>query len=107
MEFREQGVQGLKNMAAVNTAPSSSKTIQVTGYNPETLRDDLYSFYSRFEIANSTQLEENFSSLKPGHTALTFLVMKAIEIVVKNYIINKTELLMDPFAICILHWQGS
>ncbi|KAK3566235.1 hypothetical protein QTP86_029683 [Hemibagrus guttatus] len=64
--------QGLKNMAPVNTAPSTSRTIQVAGHNPATLPNDLNSFYSRFETENSTQLKELISSLKPRHSALTF-----------------------------------
>lgn len=64
--------QGLKNMATMNTAPSTSRTIQVAGYNPATLLTDLKSIYSRFETDNSTQFKEIISSLKPSHSAVPF-----------------------------------
>lgn len=65
--------QGLKTMASVNTAvTTSTRNIQVECSNPSSLPDDLNVFYTRFESDNITQLEETRSSLKPGSSALTF-----------------------------------
>ena len=59
-------------MAAVNTAVSSQKNIQVAGSRPTSLPDDLNSFYTRFETDNSTQLAETLTSLKPGDNKFVF-----------------------------------
>lgn len=57
--------QGLKNMAAVNTASTTRKPIHVAGSSPASLANDLNSFDNRFETDNSTQLDSTTSTLKP------------------------------------------
>ena len=64
--------QGLKNMAEVNCITSSHKPIQVDGCNTTSLPNDLNSFFSRFEMDNSTELKTIISSLHPGDTTITF-----------------------------------
>ncbi|XP_047436385.1 uncharacterized protein LOC125005237 [Mugil cephalus] len=56
--------QGLKRMAAVNL-PISNNPVNIPGSTPASLLNDLNSFFSRFEINNSTQLEDIRSTLIP------------------------------------------
>jgi len=63
--------QGIKNMAAVNIAPSSCKLIHVAGSSPASLPNDLNSFFTRFETDNNIQLKEVLSKFNPGDSSLT------------------------------------
>ncbi|KAG8000946.1 hypothetical protein GBF38_018249 [Nibea albiflora] len=64
--------QGLKTMAAVNIATTNHKPIQVAGSSSTSLPDDLNTFYTWFEMDNSTQIAETLSSLEHGGTTLIF-----------------------------------
>ena len=68
-------------MAAVNTAVTNQKNIQVVGSSPTSLPNDLNSFYTRFETDNSTQLAETLTTLKPGDNTLTFIIITIIIII--------------------------
>lgn len=55
--------QGFKNMATVNTAPSTHRTIRVAGSGPASLANDLNALFSRFQPDSITQLEALVSAI--------------------------------------------
>lgn len=83
--------QHLRNMAAVNTSPHTSRTIQVIGNKPATLPNDLNSFYSRSETDNSTQLQEVIATINPGHSALTVNTEDVVRALKKKQNKNSTK----------------
>ncbi|KAK3520691.1 hypothetical protein QTP70_030556 [Hemibagrus guttatus] len=93
--------QGLKNMAAMNTAPSTSRTIQLLFQISSTCSTvtKLWKHSTVISIPKKSSTIKALNDLRP--VALTSLVMKAMERVVKNYIINKTDSLMDLYNLHI------
>jgi len=88
--------QGLKNMAAVNIAPTARRHIQVAGSNLTSLPNDLNSFYTRFETDISTQVETTISTLKSGDSTFTISMVEVVQALKKT----KVKSAPGPDNIC-------